>query len=415
MHLLLQKIYLSTEVQKFMFKKIGPGVFIAAAFVGPGTLTVCTVAGVKFGFALLWTLLISTIATIVLQEMSGRVGMVSQTGLVEAVRSSIQIKWIRTLLVFLVLMGILLGNAAYEAGNIGGAVLGISGIINNETVTTWSPWLVGVIAFALLWFGNYRFLERVFVVLVALMGLCFIITAIITKPNLLDWLSGAFTFSSPEGSIWTILGLVGTTVVPYNLFLHASLVSEKWSSKSNHKAMRWDTIISIGLGGLVSMAIITAAAATPLNEVNGVMDMAIGLEPLLGSWARLVMALGLLAAGITSAITAPLAASYVAQSCFGWEKNTKGKKFRMVWMLVLATGVVFLSIGVEPVWVIQIAQVANAALLPLMAILLLWTVNQKQIMAEHKNSRFQNVFGFLIVGFALFLGIKSFLDVFSLI
>ena len=87
----------------------------------------------------------------------------------------------------------------------------------------------------------------------------------------------------------------------------------------------------------------------------------------------------------------------------------------MVWMLVLATGVVFLSIGVEPVWVIQIAQVANAALLPLMAILLLWTVNQKQIMAKHKNSRLQNTFGFMIVGFAIFLGIKSFLDVFSLI
>ncbi|MEO1485320.1 MAG: Nramp family divalent metal transporter [Bacteroidota bacterium] len=398
-----------------MFKKFGPGIFIAAAFVGPGTLTVCTVAGVKFGFALLWTLLVSTIATIVLQEMSGRVGMVSQTGLVEALRSSIQIKWLRAILIFLVLTGILLGNAAYEAGNIGGAVLGISGITDNETISNWSPFLLGGIAFVLLWFGNYRFLERVFVLLVALMGLCFIITAIITKPNLLDWLKGALTFSSPEGSIWTILGLVGTTVVPYNLFLHASLVSEKWSSKSNHKAMRWDTIISISLGGLVSMAIITAAAAAPVNEVNGVMDMATGLKPLLGSWARFVMALGLLAAGITSAITAPLAAAYVAQSCFGWEKNTKGKNFRLVWMLVIATGVVFLSLGVEPIWVIQIAQVANAALLPLIAMLLLWTVNQKQIMAEHKNSGLQNAFGFLIVGFALFLGIKSFLDVFSLI
>ncbi|MEL6976094.1 MAG: divalent metal cation transporter, partial [Bacteroidota bacterium] len=243
----------------------------------------------------------------------------------------------------------------------------------------------------------------------------FLITAIITKPNLIAWLKGAFAPSFPEGSIWTILGLVGTTVVPYNLFLHASLVSEKWGAESNYTAMRWDTIVSIGLGGLVSMAIITAAAAAPLNEVNGVMDMAVGLEPLLGAWASVVMAIGLLAAGITSAITAPLAAAYVAQSCFGWEKNIKGKQFRIVWMLVLVIGVVFLSLGVKPLWVIQIAQVANAALLPIMAILLLWMVNRKQVMGEQRNSNVQNVLGVLIVGFALFLGIKSILGVLSII
>ncbi|MEL6303512.1 MAG: Nramp family divalent metal transporter [Bacteroidota bacterium] len=398
-----------------MFKKIGPGIFIAAAFVGPGTLTVCTIAGVKFGFALLWALLISTLATIILQEMSGRVGMTTQTGLVQALQSSIPKNWVKNTLTILVLIAILVGNAAYEAGNIGGAALGLAGILGTEGMPPWSPFLFGAIAFVLLWFGNYKFLERVFVVLVAIMGLCFLITAIITKPNLIAWLKGAFAPSFPEGSIWTILGLVGTTVVPYNLFLHASLVSEKWGAESNYNDMRWDTIVSIGLGGLVSMAIITAAAAAPLNEVNGVMDMAVGLEPLLGAWASIVMAIGLLAAGITSAITAPLAAAYVAQSCFGWEKNIKGKQFRIVWMLVLVIGVVFLSLGVKPLWVIQIAQVANAALLPIMAILLLWMVNRKQVMGEQRNSNVQNVLGVLIVGFALFLGIKSILGVLSII
>ncbi|MEL6976361.1 MAG: divalent metal cation transporter, partial [Bacteroidota bacterium] len=130
-----------------MFKKIGPGIFIAAAFVGPGTLTVCTIAGVKFGFALLWALLISTLATIILQEMSGRVGMTTQTGLVQALQSSIPKNWVKNTLTILVLIAILVGNAAYEAGNIGGAALGLTGILGAEGVPPWTPFLLGAIAF----------------------------------------------------------------------------------------------------------------------------------------------------------------------------------------------------------------------------------------------------------------------------
>ena len=393
-----------------MFKKIGPGILVAAAFVGPGTITVCTLAGVRFGYSLLWAVLVSVLATIVLQEMSGRIGVFAQKGLMDVVKEEIGVKWIRNLVVALVLLAILVGNAAYEAGNIGGATLGLEGLFGDKVSSRFYPLLVGMFAFLLLWFSGYKTLEQVFVVLVGLMGLCFLIAAIMTQPNVLDIGKNLVVPNLPEDGLLTVIALVGTTVVPYNLFLHASLVKEKWKSKDDLKTAKWDTIISIGLGGLVSMAILVTAAAAPLSQVNNVMDLAIGLEPLFGKGAIYFIASGLLAAGITSAITAPLAAAFVASSCLGWE-GMKDRRFKLVWMSILALGVFFLSFDIKPIQIIQFAQIANGMVLPIMAILLLWIVNRGSVMGDQKNSLTQNIFGLIIVAFSIFLGVKSILKV----
>ena len=397
-----------------MFNKIGPGVLVAAAFVGPGTITMCTLAGTNFGYALLWALLVSVLATIILQGMAGRIGLVTQSGLVDAVRTELKTRWVKNFVIAIVLGAILVGNAAYEAGNIGGATLGLEQLLPQPQLRSFLPTIIGSIIFLLLWFSSYKILEKIFVGLVGVMGASFVICAVLVQPSISEIFKGMFIPRLPENGLLTVVALVGTTVVPYNLFLHASLVKEKWNSKTDLKAVNWDTIVSIGLGGVVSMAILITASAAPISEINNALDMAKALEPLFGKMAFLFMAIGLLAAGITSAITAPLAAAYVASSCFGWEGGMQNKKFKMVWTIVLLCGVLFLSFDIKPIEVIQFAQVANGILLPVMALLLLWVVNKKSVMGENKNSLVQNAFGVAIVLFTIFLGAKSIFKVIGL-
>ena len=210
-----------------------------------------------------------------------------------------------------------------------------------------------------------------------------------------------------------VIALVGTTVVPYNLFLHASLVNEKWKSVNDLKHARKDTIIAIVLGGVVSMSVMIAAASIQDKDISSAADLAKGLEPLFGSFAKYVMGAGLFAAGITSAITAPLAAAYVATGCLGWSSDFKSSRFRAVWMLILIIGVMFSSLGIKSIEIIRFAQITNGILLPVIAAFLLWVMNEKQILGEYRNTRLQNFVGIVIVLFTLFLGIKSVLKVVS--
>lgn len=404
---------------KKWLKNSGPGTLVAAAFIGPGTVTLCTLAGVNFGFHLLWAMVLSIVATIVLQEMASRLGIISQKGLSEVIRFEIKHPIINKLILLLILSAIVVGNASYEAGNISGGILGLETItgefrivLGNYSLNILS-FVVGIIAFTLLYIGSYKFLERVLVMLVLIMSLSFLITAFLTKPDIFNILEGALIPSFPEGSLLTILGLVGTTVVPYNLFLHASLVKEKWNNPKDLKDVRKDTIVSIALGGLVSMAIIISASSIGLGEISSAADLAKSLAPLYGDFASYFLGIGLFAAGITSAITAPLAAAYVARGCFGWESDLKSKQFRAVWFLILLLGVVFSSLGLKPIEIIKFAQVANGVLLPVVAGILLWMVNKKVVLGNYVNSKFQNILGFIILIITIFLGLRGLDKVFE--
>ncbi|WP_323787678.1 Nramp family divalent metal transporter [Psychroserpens sp.] len=406
---------------KNWFKNIGPGPLVAAAFIGPGTVTVCTLAGVNFGFALLWAMVLSILATVVLQEMAARLGIISQKGLSEVIRSQISNPVLRSLAIILILSAIVVGNAAYEAGNISGSILGLENLFGTQTVQFGSLHLnlysivIGVVAFVLLYIGNYKVLEKTLISLVILMSIAFLITAIMTKPDLTEVLKGLFVPKFSSESVLTVIALVGTTVVPYNLFLHASLVKEKWKTETDLKFARKDTIIAVVLGGIVSMCIMISAAAIKSFEVNNAADLAKGLEPLFGNFASVFLSVGLFAAGITSAITAPLAAAYVASGCLGWDSNMKSKRFRLVWVFILVLGVVFSSIGFKSIEIIKFAQVANGLLLPVIAGFLLWIMNKSSILGKYKNTVFQNMLGFVILGIAIFLGMKSILKVFNFI
>ena len=387
-------------------RDIGPGALIAAAFIGPGTVTLCTIAGASFGYSLIWAILLSTFSTIVLQEMSLRIGLITKMNLAEVIRINIKSKFINRLFLVLIICSILIGNAAYEAGNITGASLGISAILNSESIN-YIPIFIGLIAFIILYQGNYKILERFLVLLVLIMSISFFITAIMTKPNIESLLNGILSPELNSSNIMVVLGLVGTTVVPYNLFLHSSLVSEKWGSSNKLKVARFESFFSILIGGLISLSIIITAASVNNKDVNGVIALAKGLEPLYGKFAIYFLGIGLFASGITSSITAPLAAAYVAKSCFDWNDSLKSQKFRAIWIIILFSGVIASMVELNPIEIIKFAQFSNSLLLPIIAIILLWLINNKSIINSRYRYKFQNILGFMIVILSLILGAKG--------
>lgn len=389
-------------------RNIGPGAVVAAAFIGPGTVTTATFAGSSYGFTLLWAVLFSVLVTLLLQEMASRLGTLGRLGLGEAIRQKISnpnLKWIISVLV---LAAIFIGNAAYEAGNLSGAALGLPPLPIMTKLNLWVV-VIGFAAFLLLWQGRYKLIERSLILLVAVMGLIFFITALCLSPNLVEIFKGMFYPAIPKGSMVMVIGLIGTTVVPYNLFLHASAAKTNWSA-NNYSEARIDTVISVLGGGVITMSVLVTAALSTSNasgEINSINDFALQLHPLLGSWSEGFISVGFLTAGLSSAITAPLAAAYATTEVLGWSSSMKSFRFRVLWILVLLCGIVLSSLGLKPTLVILFAQFTNGLLLPILAGVLLWVMNDPKIMGDHINSRWLNLFGILAIAITMMLSIKS--------
>ena len=173
------------------------------------------------------------------------------------------------------------------------------------------------------------------------------------------------------------------------------------------KVARFESFFSILIGGLVSLSIIITAASVNNKDVNGVIDLARGLEPLYGRFAIYFLGIGLFASGITSSITAPLAAAYVAKSCFGWDDSLKSQKFRAIWIIILVIGVIVSMIKINPIEIIKFAQFSNSLLLPIIAIILLWLINNNNIISSKYRYKFQNYLGSMIVIVSIILGAKG--------
>ncbi|MEJ2532683.1 MAG: Nramp family divalent metal transporter [Halioglobus sp.] len=396
----------------------GPGFLVAAAFIGPGTVTTASVAGASYGFVLLWALLFSVIATFVLQEMSARLGLVTRQGLAEALRRSYAGNWRGTAAILLVVAAVGFGNAAYEAGNIAGAALGLQGI-SGVGGPVWAL-AVGLLSGALLASGRYWVIERTLVVLVLLMSAVFVLTLVMVQPPVTAMLRGLLTPAIPAGSLVTVIALVGTTVVPYNLFLQASAVQQKWPADIPRdtalRESRLDTGLSIGLGGLITLAVMgtSATAFFGTDTSFSAATMAQQLEPLLGAGARYFFAAGLFAAGLSSAVTAPLAAAFAVCGALGWERDLRARRFRLVWLVVLVTGTVFAALGTRPLTAILFAQAANGFLLPICAIFLLLEMNRRRELGAHTNRPLSNLLGGLVVLVTLGLGGLKILQVLGL-
>ena len=400
-------------------KNVGPGALVAAAFIGPGTVTSCSVSGATAGYTLLWAMLLSVISVIIMQSMAARLGIISGMGLGEALRTKFTGTGARILIAILVIAAVFVGNIAYETGNLTGSILGIQAAVPataNPTAKIVLALVLGGIAFFLLFSGNYQRVENILTALVVIMGVIFLICAFAAKPDWSAVLSGLFGFKVPDGGDWmTVAALMGTTVVPYNIYLHAASASTKWG-KADDKAdaianSRFDSVLSIGLGGIISMAIIICASAT-IHATGGTIssgaDMAKALTPLLGNWATVIFGIGLFAAGISSALTAPLAAAFASSGILGWGEDMKKGRFKVFWIIVLAFGIfATCTLGASPTEIILFAQAANALLLPITGILLLIVANDTAIMKEYKNKTWFNVLVVLVIAVFVFIAARN--------
>ena len=385
-----------------------PGLIITAAFIGPGTITTCTLAGSNLGYTLLWVLIFASFATFILQEMSGRLSLVGGLGLGKALHDALPGRTIRLLGIMVVVCAVGIGNAAYQTGNLLGASLGLSALTGTGA-QVW-PLTVGFIAFTLLWIGSYKTLERVLCGFVVLMSACFILTALLARPNLGLLLEGMLIPRLSEDSLYIALGLVGTTIVPYNLFLYSSVIREGWGTGGDLRTARMDLLGAVLLGGAISMAVVTTASAAFFQkdtQIVNAADMAVQLEPLLGNWAKAAMAIGLFGAGMSSAITAPLAAAYALQGMCGWKAGLTRMRFRLVWMAVLVTGIIGSSIDLQPVSAILFAQVANGIMLPFVAMFLLYAANSRRLLGDAVNSWKANLAGAVVIVMTLVLGLRG--------
>jgi manganese transport protein len=391
-------------------KNIGPGAFVSAAFIGPGTVTACTLAGANFGYALLWALVFAIAATMVLQEMSARLGIITQKGLGETLRHSLEGSMWKWPLFLLVIVALYLGNAAYEGGNLSGAALGVQAIAGgSEIVYRTAVVFIFFAAAALLWSGSYKRLEMILIGLIVLMAVSFIATFIIVKPDLTAMGRGLVVPTIPEGSLMTVIALIGTTVVPYNLFLHASAVKARWSSPSDLSDARTDAVITIGLGGLITIAIASTVAASIFGtglEISNAVDMAKQLEPLFGWFSKYLLGIGLLAAGLSSAITAPLATAYAVSEILDLDRDMASKPFRFISLSVVVIGAFFALTGIKPLTIIMFAQFANGLLLPIVASFLLHVMNRKELLGDHANGAIANIFGGIVLLVTTGLGVQ---------
>lgn len=357
-------------------------------------------------------MVLSIVATVILQELSGRIGIVTGSDLSSLLRNQTGKPVFKIFSMILVLMAIVLGNAAYESGNISGANLGLAFYWEAPTLKLGSMelqlgnFLLGILAFLLLWTGSYKTLERILVALVILMSIAFIVTAILTKPDLSTLLKG-FVPTWNEAEISTLVALIGTTVVPYNLFLYASLVNKRWTKESDIPFMRRDITIAVVLGGVVSMAILVVGASNTSAEITSAIDVAKGLESVFGSFAGYMMGFGLLAAGMTSALTAPLAAGFVVCGIMDWDQEIKSTPMRITMGMIVGLGLLFSSFGIKPVQLITLAQLANGILLPLISGWIIWIAAQHSVLGKYKNTPMATGIAIFIWLITLVLGLKS--------
>ena len=393
---------------------IGPGALVAAAFIGPGTVTACTLAGTNFGFALLWALVFATISTMILQGMSARLGVAGRLGLGEALMSGAGHPVTRLILGGLVIVALGFGNAAYEGGNISGGALGLEAILGSGGPDQFRAVVLGIsiIAAAVLLLGGYKMIEKALVVLVILMALAFAVSAVMTRPDVGAMAKGLIP-TILENGLLTAVALIGTTIVPYNLFLHAAAARTRWTGSDDDSIAeaQSDTYISVGLGGLISIMVMTTAAASLFGQglqISNAVDMAGAIEPTYGSFARYLVGFGLLAAGLSSAITAPMATAYALTEIFPVKnERMKASIFRGTSLIVLLIGTVLAVSDIRPVQIIFMAQIANGLLLPIIAASLLYAMNRKEILGEHVNGLIANLLGGGVVLITLVLGVRG--------
>lgn len=363
---------------------------ISAAFIGPGTVTTAVSAGSQFGLDLLWAVTFATLGCIVLQEVSARITISSGLTLGAAMivsfgkRKGRAAQWV-------VGISVILGCAAYEAGNILGAVSGINLVLD------WPAWvatvLVTVAAGTILWSSRSKWISNLMTLLVLIMGIAFAALAVSQDLDPVALMRSSVVPAIPSGSELLVLGLVGTTIVPYNIFLGSGI-----SKGQTIPLMRVGVSISVFIGGLITAFILLAGNS--ITSFGSFPELATAMSQKVGAWGALALAMGLFAAGFSSAITSPYAASIITSTVFG---NNNNSRIRATWVLVLLTGFAFGISGVRPIPVILAVQAINGLILPLLAAYLILVVNDERIVGKRDMPGLLYNLVLLVILFAVLL------------
>lgn len=398
---------------KEKIKAMGPGILVVGSFMGPGSITSATRAGASFGYSLLWTVVFSVIAVIVLQEMAARFGIVTQQGLSEGVvRYTKSRPALKKALMAIIGISITLGGMAYMGGDLTGTAMGVSTITGIPTNVIAAIWGICILIIINVSNDAIKSLEKLLACTVTIMALVFTLTMIVSKPDMGEVLRG-FIPSVPQGSGLTCIALVGTTVVPYNMFIHATSARKTWSDPKQMPLSKFDTTITMIIGGIITAAIMISAGSVIRGmEVTSAADMAGSLTPLLGDLAKPFLCVGMVAAGVSASTVTPLGVSYVLSGLFGWEMNKKDKRFFWTNIIVVVTGIIVAATGFNPVTIIMTAQALNGIFLPIVVFLLVYLTSRKDLMGNYVSTRKQNILGIIVGLITLVVGMSSIVSLF---
>jgi len=372
---------------------VGPGFITANVDNDPGGILTYSQAGAKFGYGLLWTLIPTTIALIVVQEMAARMGAVTGKGLSDLIREEFGLR--ATFFTMVVLGFADLGNIAAEFAGVASAT-GIFGISKYVAVP-----VAAILVWAVVVRGTYSVVERVLLVL-SLVYFAYPVSAYLSRP---DWhLAIAHTFlpeaNSSSEYLTMVIGLVGTTITPWmQFYLQASIV-EKGITTRQYRWSRWDVIVGCIITDVIAFFIVVACAATlyvrGIRNIADAADAAVALAPLAGRFASILFAVGLLNAALLSAAVLPLATAYNVAEGLGFEsginkKFSEAPAFYWLYTSLIAVGAGFVLVPKLPLMrVILVSQVANGILLPFVLFFMLKLVNRPDLMGTHTNSRAAN-------------------------
>ena len=377
-----------------MLAILGPGIITGNVDNDAGGITTYSVIGARFGYSMLWMLLLITFTLAMIQEMSARMGVVTGKGLADLIRERFGIRV--TMVVMLLLVFTNLANTMGEFAGVAGAssILGLNRFIAIPMVAFF-VWLLVVK-------GSYRAVEKVLLVF-CILFLTYVISAFMAHPN---WGSVAKatvvpSFQMNPEFISLFIATIGTTIAPWMQFYQQSSVAEKAIDLKQYRYEILDTYIGSFLTNFVSFFIVVACASTLFVagvRVNTAAEAAGALAPLAGKYASILFAVGLINASIMAAGVLPLSTAYSVAEAFGWESGV-GKSFReaplfyglYTALIVLGAGTIMFVPESRLIGIMLFSQAANGVLLPLILILMLKLINDKSLMGEYVNSRGKNI------------------------
>ncbi len=379
------------------FAVVGPGIITANVDNDANGILTYSQAGAQFGYMLLWTMIPTTIALIVVQEMCARMGAVTGKGLSDLIREEYGLR-----ITFLMMIGILITNF----GNVVGEFVGIAGSMELFGVSRYiSVPICAVIVWLIAVKGQYKSVEKVFLV-ASFFYITYIFAGVLSKPAWIEAVKA--TVKPPEMAafrhdtyLYMVIGVVGTTIAPWMQFYLQSSVVEKGITRRQYTASRLDVIVGCIFTDVVAWFIIVACAATLYlhgnRDIRDAADAAQALRPLAGDWAYLLFALGLFNASLFAASILPLSTAYTVCEGLGFESGV-GRKFSeapaFYWLytvLIAAGGVVVLIPGLPYIKIAVFSQVVNGAVLPGVLIFMLLLINKKELMGEYANKTTFNI------------------------